>query len=240
MNKFISTCALVVGSVLSCIFSSAAIAQGRLADPTGGLTLGSNSRVTFVSATCPWGETIGGSCIPPPQAGQGQVGCYAFGSGPCGSYEILKPGSCPASTNRAYQHSSAMPALQGNLNFGSQKFFTIPKNDVVIFTFVTPTVVEPGVNTAISFDNNAFGAEAIKYVSLSTTRCDSAQEKFTNRDPCFQTGNQTGLEISISNTPDPQRCSLRPNTRYYLTLRGDCLANQCGYLINGPTLLFPK
>jgi hypothetical protein len=243
------------------------IVKAFLRDPSFGLNLGNDVATLTIaepSSACAFGvQADGVTCIPEPRDSNQvpivtppfQLGCHSEGgnNNPCRAYAVQKPAACPSSVTEVFQYAMAIPALQGERNFGSQKFYFIGRDQALIFAFRTPPQTGNGVNTAISFDNNTLGAEAIKFVTISTTPCDFSLERFQSRDLCYQAGNQTGIEIAITSTRDPARCTLQPDTTYYLNVRGEnpatssatnragsCPSGSCGYLMNGPTLLFPR
>jgi hypothetical protein len=205
----------------------------------GGLAIGTSATtINFAAAPppvdpCEYGTGIMGNCLPAPRPFNPAVDspgkqCLSDGPGPCGAWQIAKPttASCPSDVSQVWQYNMQLPALVVNAdgtvtNYGNSKGFFLAPGQIIAFRFKTPTVL--GLNGNLSAVNFGQG-ETFKFLALSETPCDFDAARISSGNICYGSDSgEVGVSIpyTVSNTPVQGRCTLRPNTHYFLSLRAE-------------------
>lgn len=192
----------------------------------GGLAIGATNAATVnfqtAASGCEWGAGIDGACLPAPRPGAGDPrNCYSDGSGPCNSYQIPRPANCPSDVTSAWQYNMSLPALQtdnaGNtVNYGQTKNFGMNPGQAISFRFVT----NPRLFGNISANNGA--VESGRFISISESPCDFNATRAVQNDVCYTSdAGDLGSTIAyeVSSTPVAGKCTLKPNTTYYINVR---------------------
>jgi len=179
-----------------------------------------------------------------PGAGAGTPGTGFPGQGgksPCGSFEIpvtSDRNQCssgmtgPNAITNAYMFLSEEMKNGGSYFGGNAMNYAQRKDAAFVIKFKTGGAGEystvglpPGAVGAINFqyaEQTNRGPSAVRYATISTTPCDFDYLQYDQNDSCranisFFTGSV--LAQVTTETADPGKCKLLPNTTYYLNTR---------------------
>jgi hypothetical protein len=199
----------------------------------GGLSIAGNTTHTTTFPTlasgCEWGAGIDGNCLPGPktraEAPSNNItqGCFSQGPGPCQAFQIARA-TCTSDVTSLWQYAMTMPAVvadaQGNIiaDYGQQKVFALTPGQALAFRVKLPR----GTIGGIAATNASVGSEAARFISISETPCDFNAQKAVANDVCYtSSAGDIGANIQyiVSDTPVAGRCTLKPDTPYYINYR---------------------